>query len=129
MREIKFRAYDKQLGVFIATGFHVIGEVTMFNMIDQYCFENKGKTTTIDRYGDVEIMQYTGLKDKNGKEIYEGDIIESNYTRILYPIEYKGCAFVAEHPERMLSCNFYLWDKCEIKGNIHQHPELLTPKQ
>ena len=65
----------------------------------------------------MEIMQYTGLKDKNGKEIYEGDILEVyggeciNYlVESLYSIFYDRINTELEY---------------EIIGNIHENPELL----
>lgn len=57
----------------IAEGFHVIGEVTMFSIIDQYCMENAEGKPLLERYGDIEVMQWTGYKN-----IYEGDIVKSS---------------------------------------------------
>ena len=62
MREIKFRAWDKDNKVMIeSAGVGTIGEVL------------NGRNEMMDN---CELMQFTGLKDKNGKEIYEGDIVE-----------------------------------------------------
>lgn len=74
---------------------------------------------------DCEIMQFTGLKDKDGKEIYEGDIIKGSAP---YPKEvkwighfnYAGWNIGAGHDGRM---------HYEIIGNIYEHPELLSPSQ
>jgi len=74
----------------------------------------------------IVIMQYTGLKDKNGKEIYEGDIIISasvavkiKPTVIEWDDIYSGYDIFTD-PESILGSNDY-----EVIGNIYENPELL----
>ena len=70
MREIKFRAWDKENKWFI-NGFNMFGFSTGQGAPTKFLqrFNDKWKIE------DVIIQQYTGLKDKNGKEIYDGDIV------------------------------------------------------
>ena len=68
-REIKFRLWDKLKKEMVFEGFHVFGEVTLFNAIGTYAYETKGERTSLERYNDFEIMQFSGLKDGNGVEI------------------------------------------------------------
>ncbi len=72
----------------------------------------------------VEIKQYTGLKDKNDKEIYEGDILKG------WLLDYDTSSSVVEWSDSGWSpniegeCEVY-WDDCEIIGNIYENPELV----
>lgn len=130
MRAMIFRAYDKATNRMLVTGFHVLGEVTAFGVIEQMLIEEPVGKTTLERMGDVILMQFTGRKDKNGFDIYEGDIVKINwadyrYGEVVCKVEWNnenacfdfGAGAVSE----------VAWSH-EVIGNIHQHPELLNNK-
>ena len=89
---------------------------------------------------EYELMQYTGLHDKNGKEIYEGDVVKTYARGNQFDHEIKECLWIVEfnyskwHAKHLrVSGNRYFNDMefldgksdCEVIGNIHENPELL----
>ena len=114
MREIKFRAWHIDNKEMIYQGWNKTYFVTISNLFAYG--------------GSVEFMQYTGLKDKNGKEIYEGDILNI----VTYGSEeQKYIAKVQFDESRYIVRNKYgyapLYDlpPHEVIGNIYENPELL----
>jgi uncharacterized phage protein (TIGR01671 family) len=132
-REIKFRVWDKR-------------EKKMYeaDFFDNFYVINQGRVGIIK--GDVfddsssfyvdysdknnwEVMQYTGLKDKNGKEIYEGDIVswfdDLGDHGQPFVIKYNEAQFLLTIPSEKLD-GWYLGGKeIEVIGNIYENPELL----
>ena len=140
MREIKFRAWDKSKNTFIN-----------YNVL---CFSKEGfgyakplGYSNMSNPDNLEIIQYTGLKDKNGKEIYEGDIVKINDK--LYTVTYEigsfmlvKCSEETDMYEEFKNCwndNVYplsqlYWEndceedciyQLEIVGNIYENKDLL----
>ena len=82
----------------------------------------------------IEIMQYTGLKDKNGVDIYEGDILEAFDIlgeREIYPVIFIDGAFMGkrlddeEFPYFYLFANKSLSETYRVIGNIYENHELI----
>ncbi len=76
----------------------------------------------------MKLMQFTGLKAKNGKEIYEGDLVQWVYARRLVKgeIAWATCGFWIKGWLNTLESQYH-WP-CEVVGNIYENPELLEVK-
>lgn len=127
MREIKFRAWLKDR--------KAIFEVVLINYVTKkvtYLLERVGHLLSIrdEKFNNIELMQYTGLKDMREKEIYEGDIVKLRANHGIGVIKYSDewGAFVVEYikprPLVVLGMNYYKED-IEVIGNIYENPELL----
>ena len=131
MREIKFRAWDKQHKIMLSVNMLDIGDYwincTPSGFPDRLHFAARH-----DYKGNFDknrfiLMQHTGLKDRNGKEIYEGDIVKAY-------VDY-GPAGEAKITQRVImgcfGTNLQQWTfkekgyLPEVIGNIYKNPELL----
>ena len=124
MREIKFRAWVKEK--------KAIFEVVLINYVTKkvtYLLERVGHLLSIRdaKFNDVELMQYTGLKDKNNKEIYDGDIIFLHGSKYKVIFKTEGARFVLRNNEFELEITFINNNnkRMEIIGNIYENPELM----
>lgn len=72
------------------------------------------------------VMQYTGVKDKNGTEIYEGDIVELYDDEDLYRVEYQAesARFILTSNTIATDFEYYSQGNIEVVGNIYENPEL-----
>ena len=125
-REIKFRAWVSDLGKMVYSA---------DDMDYSWVIINDGVISLVDLWDDsyvtAELMQFTGLTDKNGKEIYEGDIILDNGVKreILWFDE--GCQFISVNLTKdrdwdiITDPTVYGRNYLEVIGNIHENPELL----
>ena len=132
MREIKFRAWLKEEKKMVN-----VETIDFTDKSVQYLEKNEFINAYLLRrmiFGDIELMQYTGLKDKNGKEIYEGDIIKYKFPydkrlKHISPVKFLKTEasfgikdrYGNEIPLYTISANNYF----EVIGNIYENKNLL----
>lgn len=131
-REIKFRAWNKRDKKLYQADFFdeffVVNQGKVGGVTGD--FQDDGRSFYVDysESDDWEVMQFTGLKDKNGKEIYEGDIIkwfeEIGENPNLFKVEYDEAHWTIVPISEAMD-GWYLGNKVlEVIGNIYENPEL-----
>ena len=127
-RQIKFRAWEKKtkrMTVVDVIKFALTGRV---KRVHEYTSEISSTSYDVK---DIELMQYTGLKDKNGKEIYEGDVVEvEDYSNGAWfgrpqPTKRQEVYYCDEDGEYPFNgTGKFVSNKTEVIGNIYENPEL-----
>jgi len=137
-REIKFRAWQPHHSLYREPGMYDVTGVEFYKEHGggEAWLSNDGiQADTSEFFEDIALMQYTGLKDNNGVEIYEGDIITcvGGYD---WPEGNDGCEcphkVIFEEGQWRVGCingcggfPLYEFDINEVIGNIYENPELL----
>lgn len=123
-REIKFKVWDIE-----EKEMYEPHKIEYINFYDGFVTL---KVVGFIEFEDAELLQYTGLKDKNGKEIYEGDIIKresmapGGLDRIGKITIEDGVIWIESNVDSV--CLFDEIDELEVIGNIYENPELLEEK-
>ncbi len=119
-RVIRFRAWDK-INKWLDDEFYLGSDGSVYDIPNKtYNTPN----TEIERIDNFILMQYTGLKDKNGVEIFEGDICryKNDGSYWVGMVRYNHCSYMfsSDRGQNLI----YTLDR-EVIGNIHEDPELL----
>ena len=125
MREIKFRAWCKDLHIMlpceeITAAVNPYAQITLPDILERDCYI---------------LMQYTGLKDKNQVEIYEGDVCHhpndsfGRNAHVYWAESQTGFWYEPVGELRQFGCHFNAkqTENIEVIGNIYENPELLGP--
>lgn len=126
-RVIKFRTWN---GVAMESAVNVIaGELGAFYVQGMDEKDSASLSTFNTKYPDsVAVMQFTGLKDKNGKEIYESDILKDN--ELIGKVVFASPSFIVETSTQIYALAKGLVMQTDLKyseviGNVYENPELL----
>jgi len=136
MREIKFRAWVKNGLPFGKSGLREVSSISfnhcVYVVIDEKDSPGKDQNYWQVMKEDYILLQYTGLKDKNGKEIYEGDIVSGKQysKKVVYNEERTTFMLLFYYENRWLRDNLSeeVSTGAEVIGNIYENKELLEGK-
>lgn len=131
MIDIKFRAWDKKtkkMRKVESIGFGTLSlhkeEYPVINLKGRDCINNKDIIIHRDK-NQYYLMQYTGLKDINGVEIYEGDILVFPNGKTRGEVFYCDGSFQLRSEIDVDILSAYCLNKMQVIGNIYENPELL----
>lgn len=120
-RELKFRAWNRNIEP---------GEMLEPKTLQQFAAATL--TEVNEKWPNIDLMQFTGKKDKNGKEIYEGDFIKENFENNFGSFQegiglIMWCENCSAFHARINGDGegFVIGSDCEVIGNVHQNPEFI----
>ena len=122
MREIKFRAWDKENKQWLRDSFLLCsygGKDNSIEISTESCGTEHGQ-----RDCDIDLMQFTGLLDKNGKEIYDGDFLPALYGPQLVRWNEESARWDGVRENGYDTPSGWCSQR-EVIGNIHENPSLL----
>ena len=114
MRKIKFRAWDRSLKKMTYEVFMKLREFEYINILGMFTILNQ-------RY---DFMQYTGLKDENEKDIYEGDILIDEHNEEYCEVIFECGKFVCNFETNSIDLS-NISDELIVIGNIYENEELI----
>lgn len=124
MREHKYRAWDKKQKKWLGPNLHMsVTDGCLWWQFGYGC-----EILSVEERENIELVEDTGLKDENGKEIYEGDILrifDRNYEVKIIETDSKMYIEYGYPDEHNGPCNFW----SEIIGNIYENPELMEVEE
>jgi uncharacterized phage protein (TIGR01671 family) len=129
-RPIKFRVWNKEEKFWVADGL----EMDLYYSAKVGCFMFDNDSYDLAREN-VEFVQFTGLLDKNGKEIYEGDLITNIWqdSESIFEVKWNLYGFRLQSVTERFEMSKGEWRDCpthielsEVIGNIYENPELIT---
>ena len=121
MREIKFRAWHKEEKIMgEVLGIYILHKEIFFSNENVDCYEHTD-------FKDIELMEYTELKDKNNKVIYEGDIVTLHNGKYKVIFNTEEARFVLRDDEFEMNIPFTNNNnkRMEVIGNIYENSELM----
>ncbi|MEC4569459.1 YopX family protein [Paenibacillus sp. CMAA1739] len=135
MREPKYKFWDREekrmIGPNLDSERYYIGSYNGLSLFDTERKDEDGYTYQMD----VEFLQYTGLKDHNGREVFDGDVFkipdlyetpENTETTYHYSkVKFENGAFTVGGQPMIYEDWDYLQRDCEVVGNIYENPSLL----
>ena len=131
MRDFKFRGWDENHKTMYPNVYFDDLEVWRWNPENSE-LEILGDVNPGGMLIHIEVMQYTGIKDENGIEIFEGDILEasiySDENPQVLPVEYRGASFLIDYQDSESDCvpvDLFV-GSLSVVGNIYENPGLIV---